>query len=63
MLRASPSAEFVLHGMDERGAIMWTERLSGLSRRRLRDLAKARLERFAMVEVIQGTKRVLFLER
>jgi hypothetical protein len=63
MLGTPPQAEFVLHGMDERGAIKWTERLTGLSRRQLRVLAKERLERFPMVEVVQGTRRVLFLER
>ncbi len=54
---------FVLHGMDESGAILSTERLLGVSRQRLRRLAEKRLKTFAMVEVCQGTRRVLFLER
>lgn len=54
---------FVLHGMDERGAILSTEPLPVLSPRGLRRLAEGRLKSFAMVEVCQGTKRVLFLER
>jgi hypothetical protein len=54
---------FVLHSMDERGAILSTERLAGLSPQQLQRLAEERLKTFAMVEVCQGTRRVLFLER
>lgn len=53
---------FLLIGMDARGAILSTERLVGLSPDELRRLAELRHKTFPMVEVLQGTRRILFLE-
>ena len=53
----------ILIGMDDRGAIISTERLTGLSPDAIRNLSEERLKSFAMVEVLQGARRILFLER
>ena len=63
LMSANDDATHLLIGMDARGAILSTERLADLSHDELRRLAEERLETFAMVEVLQGTRRVLFLER
>ena len=61
--RPQPHDMFELYGMDERGAILLTEFLQDLSPQQLQRRAEERLKTFAMVEVCQGTTRVLFLER
>ncbi len=62
-LEPHPSDPIVLYGMNERGAILLTEWPSPVSRLQLRLLAEERLKSFSRVEVFQGTRRMLFLER
>ena len=63
MMLPKPDDVFTLIGMDARGAIISTERLVGLDHDEVRRLSEHRLNSFAMVEVLQGARRILLLER
>lgn len=58
-----PDNTFILYGMDTRGAVVSTERLVGLTDEDLRRLAEERLKLFEMVEVHQGGRCLILLER
>jgi hypothetical protein len=56
-------SDLLLYGLDEGGETAFTERLGDADRARLQSIARARLDRFAQVEVWDGPMCVLRLKR
>ena len=56
-------ADLVLYGLDERGETVLREILTAADRPRLRDIARARLDRCNKVEVWDGPLCVVRLNR
>ncbi len=56
-------SELLLYGLDEGGETAFTERLAEADRPQLRALARARLDRFAQIEVWDGPMCILRLRR